>query len=146
MAGKKGMSKTEISERTKDSSYITLKKNQIVKIVSQLPPEHQKRCFSGEKTMKPLDKVETAYALTEVPDLKKIDQRPISKIPLKERWKIIQDWAKDHEDYKTFLVENNFWQRSQLDKEVSTPGDFSPSGLWSVLDEFLQDLDLSNSK
>ena len=42
-----------------------------------------------------------------------------------------------------FVNESGYLEAASVSKETEVPGDFSPSGLWAVLDDLLPDLDLS---
>jgi hypothetical protein len=139
----KKMTKQEILDRTKNKSYIMLQQPHIVKVVSQLTPKQQLHCFNGAKTIKPLSKVETAGILALIEGLDKIDNRPISKIPIKKRREIIKEQSGKNKKLKKFLEDNQLWAKSQIMEETTSPGDFSPSGLWTVLDGLLTALDLS---
>lgn len=143
MANTKKMSKEDIDSRTKDKSYIALNKDHIAKIITALPADKQVDCFNGEKTIQPIEKFTAAGLLSQIPDLDKIEPKPLSKIPLKRQLEIIKDQSTKNKDFKKLLEDNGFWQRAQYTEEHKEPGDFSPSGLWKVLDEFIKDIDLS---
>ena len=143
MSQPKGMTSSEINSRVKKScSYINLKPNQIVHIVSQLSLDQQKKCFSKAKKVEPLDKVETAgiIALHGIAPA----NTPISKMKLADRRKLIKAaWGKNKE-LTSFLAENNLEERAKLLELKELPGDFSPRSFWELLDGIVKDLDLSN--
>jgi len=142
----KKLTNQQILDRTKAKSYIMLPQDHIVKVVSQLNAEQQKKCFGNEKTLKPLNPVQAAGILTVVEGLDKIDPRPISKIPIDDQRKIIKEQSAKNDAVKKFLEENGYWEQSQILKETTVAGDFSPSGLWSVIDDMIADMDFSRPK
>ena len=138
----KGMTASEIRSRVKKSgSYINLKPNQIVAIVLQLSPGEQKECFNDAKKLLPLDKVSTA-GIVAIHGLNK--DKPISKIPVAERRKLIRNAIGKNAELTKFLNENNLTEQAGLLQEKELPGDFKPSGIWKLIDGLLDELDLSN--
>jgi len=139
------LTKEQIDARTKDSSYITLgSKDHISKIVMQLQEKDQVRCFASSKTIKPLSLIEARGLVGWFPNLDKIDNRPLSKIPLKDLYGIIQSQLKTNKEFAKFVEEAGYGEEATVSKETDVPGDFSPSGLWAVLDDLLPDLDLTS--
>jgi len=142
----KKMTDDEIDSRTKDNSYITLNKATIKKVIKQLPAATQVKCFGDKKTISPLDKFESAYLLSQIPDLKAIDDRPISQIPLEEKRQIIKNAYEGNEEFKKIVDDEKLGTRAELLADKEVPGDFSPSNLWEILDEMIADLDLAKTK
>ena len=138
------LTKEQIDARTKKSSYITLgSKDHISKIVLQLKEIDQVRCFASAKKIKPLSLIEARGLVGWFPNLKEIDNRPLSKIPIKDLYGIIQSQLKSNKDFAKFVEETGYGEEATVSKETDVPGDFSPAGLWAVLDSLLPDLDLS---
>lgn len=142
MAPLKKMTKADIESRCKDKSYISLKKENIIAIVEQLTAEQQAQCFGGEKVVKPIDKFQAAGLLVQIPNIDKIDNRPISKIPLKKQLEIIRDESNKDGDFKKLLETEGLWSRAQHVEEHKEPGDFSPTKFWEVLNTLVEKIDL----
>ena len=137
------LTKDKIDSRTKDASYVTLSKAQIAKVVMQLPEKKQERCFSKAKTIKPLSFIEARGMVGWIENLSAIDKRPLSEIPLKDLYGIIKTQINKNPNFKAFVEENGYGEEALVSEETPVPGDFSPSGLWAVLDEMLPDLDMA---
>ena len=141
MSQAKKMTEADIAARVKKSgSYIHLKPTQVVHIVKQLKPADQSRCFTGSKTIKALDKTQSA-GIVALFGLN--GNTPVSKIPLAERRKIIKTTMGKNKELDTYLTENNLATSADLLIDKSVAGDFSPSNFWSLLDDIIKDIDLN---
>lgn len=138
----KGMSDTEIAARVKKSgSYIHLKPKQVVHVVKQLSPTDQAKCFTGSKTMKALDKTQSA-GIVALFGLN--GDTPVSKIPLPKRRALIKATMGKNKEVDEYLKDNNLWDSATLDDDKEVAGDFSPSNFWALLDGIVKDIDLSD--
>lgn len=133
------MKQKEILDRLKSKTYISLKAEEVVRILKQFPEDKQKQCFADNKSIKPLDNLTATAAIANIENYEEKIEKPLSKLTLNEKRAIVKNNLNELED---FLKNNGLWERAQLLKEKSIPGDFRPSKFWEVLDQLIPDYEL----